>query len=63
MKTQTYTITVITNDDGSTQMKRVNDGFSGIELIGIVAITSHELMKQLQGKLKPDIIKREVIKD
>jgi hypothetical protein len=51
MKTQTYTIVVTTNDDGTrANMKRTNDGFETLDLLGIVTLIQSELIDVLHGK-------------
>ena len=59
---KTYTITV---DDGGekNQMNRTNDGFGTMELFGILEFIQLEIIQQLSGYIKPDIIKREVVED
>ena len=48
-------------EDGQSIMSRCNDGFSGIELLGLCELIQIEILKQLQGEIKPDIINRTVI--
>ena len=45
----------------SQHMIRRNDGFSGYEIIGILEEAKQDVLNQLAGKMKPDIIKREVV--
>jgi hypothetical protein len=59
---KTYTI-VIEDTDKGTQMTRTNDGFSPVELLGILEMVKDEVLDQIRGQIKPDIIKREVIED
>ena len=61
IKTQTWVITQETLDNGTVIMKRTNDGFSVIELLGMTEYISMELRDQLKGDVTPDIIKREVV--
>jgi hypothetical protein len=49
-------------EDGVTIMSRINDGFSSIELLGIAENLRLDLREQIVGKMKPDIIKRTMIK-
>jgi hypothetical protein len=56
----TYTIEFTETEEG-TQLRRVNDGFNPFELLGIIAIIKDELVEQMKGHMKPDVIKREVV--
>lgn len=62
---KTYTVRLIHFSDGSVQLRRTNDGFNAIELLGILNLTSHENVDYLTGKVELNIdeIKREVVKD
>jgi len=60
---KTYTVTVEHFDDGTQRMNRRNEGFYPLELIGIAQLISMEVRDQIMGKIKPDIIKREVVVD
>lgn len=59
----TYTITVTKYTDGSQNMLRVNDGYHPLELLGLMDFTSREIVEQMNGNIKPDVIKRQVIVD
>ncbi len=59
---KTYTITV-ENKDGKYHMHRICDGFSPIELLGILAFAQKEILQQMSGEIKPDIIKRDVVQE
>jgi ArsR family metal-binding transcriptional regulator len=63
MKEQTYTIILTTYDDGKSSLKRTNNGFSAIELLGMTSLISLEVKEQLMGTITPDFIKREVVVD
>lgn len=52
---------IISSKDGV--LSRRNEGFSAIELLGLCNLISLEIIQQLKGDIKPDIIKREVIVD
>lgn len=60
---KTYTIEMIEHEDGGTQLNRTNDGFDGIELLGLLELSQLEIIEQLKGYIKPDIIKRNIVKD
>lgn len=55
-----YTITLEEKDEKDV-MKRINDGFSPIELIGILEFAQLEILQQMGGVIKPDVIKRKVV--
>lgn len=56
----TYTIEYIVREKGTT-LNRKADGFNPFELLGLLDLTRGEIIAQMQGKIKPDIIKREVV--
>lgn len=56
-------IEITTFDDGSTEMMRTNDGFNPIELLGLLSFAHQDIVNQIKGEIKPDVIKRNVIKD
>lgn len=62
---RTYTITDTTTEDGSRILKRVNDGFTPLELLGAVSLVQNELIGLIHGKKIPfkKIIREVVIKD
>lgn len=60
---KTYSITVIEYEDGSSSMHRVCDGFNPLELLGMLSKTSMDVNRQIEGLIKPDVIKRTVITD
>jgi hypothetical protein len=53
VKVQTYTIEVIHYDDGMTDMKRTNDGFSVFGLIGILSLVINHLYGVVANSYKP----------
>lgn len=59
--TKTFTVTVHKFEDGTQEMERKNDGFEPLELIGIADFITWEVREQIMGRIKPDIIKREVV--
>jgi len=62
-KTKVYHVEVITDKNGKSSMKRYNDGFSAMELLGLLQFISDEVMKQMYGEIEPDMIERQVVKD
>ena len=63
MKTQTYSVTVTTNEEGKMHMTRINDGFDVLQLMGLCSMLQYELGEQFKGFLKPDHVTRQVIVD
>jgi D-Tyr-tRNAtyr deacylase len=62
-KIQKYIIEVIIYEDGSTRMNRTCDGFNALELLGVLEFTQIEIMEQIKGRIKPDLVKRTVLTD
>ena len=62
VKEKTYSIKLITYEDGSGHLIRENDGFSPLELLGYLEHAQLEIMQELAGKMKPDVIERRVVK-
>ena len=62
MKTiKSWTITEEVDDEGKSWIKRVNDGFSAYELLGIAEHTKLDLIEQIQHKINPERVIRQVI--
>lgn len=59
--TKMYKVTIEYYEDGTNTMIRMNDGFNGLELIGLSELITFEVREQLLGNIRPDIIKREVV--
>lgn len=57
----TYIIEFTIDRDGNSILRRVADGFNAFEILGLFDIARNEIIKQIEGEIKPDIIKREVI--
>ena len=62
-KVSTYSIKMEYFDDGSTTMTRINDGFDPLQLLGLSDFIGIEIRDQILWKIKPDVIKRSVLKD
>ena len=60
-KKKTYTIIIVDYKDGSQTMKRINDGFNSMELLGLSSFIGQEIKDQIKGLIKPIVIKREVV--
>lgn len=64
VSTKKCTFELITTSDGITSMKRTNDGFNPLELLGIAQKITSEVLLQMVGKMPPpDVVKRVVIED
>jgi hypothetical protein len=63
INTRTYTFKLIDYSDGSNMMTRTNEGFNPIELLGYLDFIQREVTDQIRGVIKPDIVKRTVVKD
>jgi len=64
MITKTYTITLDENPDtGLVRLTRTNEGYSPIELLGILIYSQKEILDQISGKTMEniDVIKRQVV--
>lgn len=59
--TKTYTITVEVFDDGTQNMKRTNDGFGTLELIGMLDFSKNEVTEILKNNTEYAVVHREVI--
>jgi hypothetical protein len=57
-----WTIEHITFNDGSTALSRINDGFNAFELMGLLELSKDDIINQMKGNVKPEVIKRKVIK-
>ena len=49
-------------DDGTTQLSRTNDGFNSFELMGLLELSKDDIINQIKGNVKPDVVKRKVKK-
>ncbi len=56
-----YIISEIYYKDGTYAMKRTCDGFDALELLGVLELTQREIVDQIRGRIKPDIIERKFI--
>lgn len=62
VKIKKWTIELTEYSDGSSQIHRTNDGFHAYEILGLAVQAKEEIIKQMQGKMKPTVTKRTVIK-
>jgi hypothetical protein len=61
-KIKKYSIEIIESDKGYS-MNRIGEGFTALELMGVLAFIQAEIMEQMKGNIKPDVIKRTIITD
>ena len=52
---------ITTYEDGTSKMSRINDGFSIVELYGLIEFTKKELSMTMEGYIKPDVVERKYI--
>ena len=58
---KTYTLSVIRYAD-EIHLKRENNGFTPMELMGYLEMIQLEILQQVSGELKPDIVERTFVK-
>ena len=62
MKTKTYTIKVVENDNGKLTLHRINDGFTAYELLGLMEEIQLDIIGMTRQTTKPfDEIKRQLV--
>lgn len=62
MKTQFYGILFVTRDDGKVSVYRKARNFNAYELLGILEEAQIDILRQMKGEIRPEIIKRVAIK-
>lgn len=50
-------------DDGTVHCSSTNDGFNGLEILGIITWKHADILKQMAGETKPDRVTRTVVVD
>ena len=63
IRTQTFILKIEWLANGKYNIHRINDGFDIFELMGHVGFLQQEIIKQMAGEIKPDVITRTVIVD
>jgi len=60
-----YILQVIDNGDNGDKVTvmSLNDGFTAYEVLGLLDMKREDVIDQIKGNIKPDIIKREFVKD
>ena len=62
IKKRKWIVEHIMYDDGTTQLSRKNDGFNSFELMGLLELSKDDIINQIKGNVKPDVVKRKVKK-
>ena len=57
-----YTIEAYKDEDGQGVVERTNEGFNAFELLGHLMVVQDDILDQIKGLVKPDIVKRKVVK-
>lgn len=57
-----YTIEM-TDDGGFVTISAENDGFTALELIGLFEHRKEDIIRQMRGEIRPDVITRKVVKE
>jgi hypothetical protein len=57
-----YVIEQYEKEDGETYISKKNIGFLSYELLGLLYWNIDDIKEQMKGKIRPDIVKRKVIK-
>ena len=58
-----YIIQIEKDDEGNLHVFSESDGFSGIEILGLLEWKKTDIIRQLNGEFKPDIVKRKFVED
>ena len=61
IKKKKWVVEHITYNNGTTQLSRTNDGFNPFELIGVLEISKDDIIEQIKGNVKPNVIIRKLI--
>ena len=61
MKTEIKTYTIQLEISDKVKLIRKNNGFSPYELLGLLEQIQLDILQQLSGDVKPDIIQRNII--
>jgi hypothetical protein len=63
LSTKKYTIEWVSYKDGSAKSGRKNEGFTSLELLGMLERVQMEILQQMAGQIKPNVTERTVIKN
>ena len=61
-KEKRYTIQLFLDEDSQCQLTRTNEGFNAYELLGLLERSQIDIIRQIEGLIKPDVIERKYIK-
>lgn len=62
VRVRTYTITMREKSNGSYTLHRECNGFTALELLGLLERSKQDILDQITGKMpKPDFVQRTVI--
>lgn len=50
-------------ENGTMSLTTSNDGFSALEICGLFAWKQNDIIAQIEGRIQPDIVKRNLIQD
>jgi hypothetical protein len=60
-RTRTYTINVEQDSSGLLKISKRCDGFTPLELLGLLSWAYADILEQMNGHVQPDIVKREFV--
>lgn len=55
-----WTVEQIIYEDGRSSMYRKNEGFNTMELLGVLSYTEGDILDQMRGNLRPEIIEKKI---
>lgn len=58
-----YSLKAELAEDGRFKIISEGEGFNGLEILGILAYKQTDILRQLSGEIKPDIVKRTFVAD
>jgi len=58
---RSYTIKEYIYADGSMRQQRINDGYTALELLGLISFIKHDVITQIEGYKQPDTVKRLIV--
>lgn len=63
MKEKRFEFIFTVNEEGQGRCESINNGFVACELIGLLEWKKQDIIAQMAQKIKPDVIKRTVVKE
>ena len=55
-------IRIRTNKDGALEVQRIAHNFSAIELLGYMEQAQLDILEQIRGNIKPEIVERKILR-